>query len=87
MKSSSSTISIFLRATLFCLILFVVALPSLATGQVEIVIEGVEGDALKNIQAALTLPESIVQDGKVNLPWLEYFKLQAQDRSRTLWLL
>jgi translocation and assembly module TamA len=83
MKSSSSTISIFLRATLFCLILFVVALPSLATGQVEIVIEGVEGDALKNIQAALTLPESIVQDGKVNLPWLKYFKLQAEERIRT----
>ena len=80
---ASSAISFFLTGTVVCLVMFLVAFPSLATAQVEIVIEGVEGDALKNIQAALNLPERIVQDGKVNVPWLEHFKRQAEEKIMT----
>ena len=43
---------------------------------------GVEGDALKNVQEALTLPYGLVRDGKVDRLWLERFARQAGEKTR-----
>jgi translocation and assembly module TamA len=48
---------------------------------VEVVIEGVEGDLLENVKAALSLPPGIVEDGKVNRLWLDRFADQAEERA------
>lgn len=75
-------ISSLTAAVIFCLVLLAVATPLFAAEQVEIAIEGVEGDALKNVQAALALPEGIVTDGRVNTLWLDYFRLKAVEKIR-----
>jgi translocation and assembly module TamA len=48
-----------------------------AAEPIEIVIEGVEGDARKNVLEALALPYGLVKDGKVDRLWLERFVRQA----------
>ncbi|MCK7505216.1 MAG: hypothetical protein MZV70_14765 [Desulfobacterales bacterium] len=48
-----------------------------AAEPVEIVVEGVEGDARKNVLEALALPYGLVKDGKVDRLWLERFVRQA----------
>ena len=83
MKTFPRTVLFFSAAAIFCLVSFAGISPLAAAGQVEIQIEGVEGDILKNLQAALALPEGIVTDGKVNLLWLDYFRLKAADKIRT----
>lgn len=47
---------------------------------VEIIVEGVEGDARKNVLAALTLPSGLVTDGKADRLWLERFVRQADQK-------
>ena len=54
----------------------------LAAETVEVRIAGLEGDSLKNVQAALVLPSGLVKDGAVNKPWLEHFSHQAESRVR-----
>ncbi len=51
-----------------------------AAEPVEIVIEGVEGDARKNVLEALALPYGLVKDGKVDRLWLERFVRQADQK-------
>jgi len=51
-----------------------------AAEPLEIVIEGVEGDARKNILGALALPYGLVKDGKVDRLWLERFVRQADQK-------
>jgi translocation and assembly module TamA len=41
--------------------------------RVEIHIEGLEGDVMANVQAALTLPAGLVQNGTIDTLWLERF--------------
>lgn len=55
---------------------------SLAREPLEIVITGVEDKPLENVRAALTPPEGIVTDGKVNLPWLELLAADAPEKAR-----
>jgi translocation and assembly module TamA len=57
--------------------------PLLAVETLEVIVHGVEGDALGNVQAALAIPQGLVQDGKVNKPWLDYFKGEAAGKVRT----
>lgn len=45
-----------------------------AAEPLEIVVEGIEGELLENVKTALTIPDGLVEDGKVNVLWLEYFK-------------
>jgi translocation and assembly module TamA len=45
---------------------------------VEIVIVGLEGDVLKNVQAALALPPGLVRDGRVDGFWLDRFAAQSR---------
>jgi len=59
------------------------AAPSIAAEQVDVVISGTEGDALKNVQLALELPYGLVRDGKVDRLWLERFARQAEQEART----
>jgi len=51
-----------------------------AAEPIVIVIEGVEGDARKNVQEALVLPQGLVKDGKVDRLWLEHFVRQADQK-------
>lgn len=51
-----------------------------ASEPVEIVIEGVEGEARKNVLEALALPYGLVKDGKVDRLWLERFVRQADQK-------
>lgn len=70
--------------TLFMTILLVMAstLPLLAGESVEVRVEGIEGDPLKNVEAALVLPSGIIRDGRVDKLWLEHFIRQSGTRIR-----
>lgn len=70
------------RSYCFIFLLCIFLGPGLATAfqanePVEIVVEGVEGDARKNVLEALTLPYGLVKDGTVDRLWLERFVRQA----------
>jgi translocation and assembly module TamA len=51
-----------------------------AADPVKVIVEGIEGDAHKNVLAALTLPYGLVKDGKVDRLWLERFARQAESK-------
>ncbi len=61
---------------------FLCAAPLRAEEPVEVKIEGVEDEALENVEKALALPHGFVRDGKVDGKWLERFAGQAQERVR-----
>jgi translocation and assembly module TamA len=67
----------------FLVLLLFLAVPLHAAEPVEIVVTGVEGDALKNVQEALVLPEGLVREGTVDRLWLDRFAQQANDKTRT----
>jgi translocation and assembly module TamA len=54
-----------------------------AAEPVEIVVSGIEGDALKNVRSALVLPIGLVQDGAVDRLWLERFAGQSGEKARS----
>jgi translocation and assembly module TamA len=58
-------------------------LPLHAAEPVEIVVTGIEGDALKNVRGALVLPDGLVREGTVDRLWLERFGKQAADKTRS----
>jgi translocation and assembly module TamA len=72
--------------SLLCvLIVFVVLQPGFtaalrAAEPVAVVIKGVEGDVLKNVQEALALPAGLISNGKADRLWLERFVSQAQGK-------
>lgn len=57
--------------------------PLHAAEPVEIVVSGIEGDALKNVQETLVIPAGLVREGTVDRLWLERFAKQADDKART----
>jgi translocation and assembly module TamA len=59
------------------------AAPLHAVEPVEIVVTGIEGDALKNVQETLVLPAGLVREGTVDRLWLDRFARQAEDKART----
>lgn len=70
-------------AALACLLLWLfLAMPLHAAEPVEIVVTGIEDDALKNVQETLVLPAGLVREGTVDKLWLERFAKQAGDKSR-----
>jgi translocation and assembly module TamA len=73
----------FLRISCVLITLFFKASLLLANEVVEVSIQGLEGEILENVQAALSIPQGIVEDGKVNMLWLNYFKEQADKKVRT----
>ena len=48
-----------------------------AADPIEVVVEGIDGDARKNVLEALALPPGLVQNGKADRLWLERFARQA----------
>ncbi len=71
-------------AILLCLALWLApAAPLHAADAVEIVVSGIEDDALTNVQESLVLPAGLVRDGKVDRLWLERFAKQAAEKTRT----
>ena len=53
-----------------------------AAETVEVVVEGLEGEVLKNVQTALTLPADLVREGKVDRLWLTRFEGQIPEKVR-----
>ncbi|MCE5262548.1 MAG: autotransporter assembly complex protein TamA [Deltaproteobacteria bacterium] len=70
-------------AWILALLLICLAAPLRADESVSIIVEGIAGDALKNVQEALILPSGLVRDGKADRLWLERFRLQADETVRT----
>ena len=64
-----------------CLTCFVTPLP--AAEPIEVVVEGLEGDVLKNVRDMLVLPYGLIQEGKVDRLWLERFGRQADEKILT----
>lgn len=62
-------------------VLFCVS-PVIAGEPVQVFVRGLEGDALANVQAALTLPPGIVREGEVNVLWLELFRRDAPEKAK-----
>jgi translocation and assembly module TamA len=54
----------------------------MAAEPVEVIVEGIEGEILKNVQAELTLPPGLVQGDKVDPYWLSLFQQRAPERVR-----
>jgi translocation and assembly module TamA len=70
---------VYCYALLFCLLFWPgITMLAHAAQPVEIVVEGIEGDARKNVLEALVLPYGLVKDGTVDRLWLERFVRQAQ---------
>lgn len=56
--------------------------PSAAADPVRVVIEGLEGDALKNARAALALPPGIIREGSVDKTLLGLFERRVPEKIR-----
>ena len=54
-----------------------------AAEPVELRVLGLEGNPLKNVNSALTLPPGIVKDGSVDKLWLDYFIRQTESKVRS----
>lgn len=54
-----------------------------ASEPVEIVVSGIEGDAQKNVQKALTLPPGLLGEGLVDKLWLERYAKEAENNGRS----
>ena len=71
---------------LFLVLIFLLLLIPSALRAVEplqVIVEGLEGAELKNVQAVLALPTGLVQDGQVNQRWLQLFEERAPERVRS----
>jgi len=75
-----------LRARLFfffCLWFLSLPVCLFAAETLEVQVKGLEGEPLKNVEAALAVPPGLVENGKVNLPWLKRFEHQAAEKAGT----
>ena len=54
----------------------------MAAEPVEVTVEGIEGEILKNVEAELTLPPGLVQGDKVDRYWLSLFEQRTPERVR-----
>jgi translocation and assembly module TamA len=72
---------IFMRNFFLFLFFLLISISSLGAAEpVELVIDGIEGDAIENIRSALTLPVGIVTEGVVNSLWLDYYIHQVPEK-------
>ena len=73
------------KVTLYGFIFLLLLMPTMLTAAepVQIIVEGLEGAELKNVQAALALPLGLVQDGQVNQRWLRLFEKRVPERVRS----
>lgn len=61
-------------------IILLAPVQSVAAEPVEVRVEGLEGDPLKNVQTSLNLPPGLIRDGGVDRLWLEHFSRHAERR-------
>jgi len=54
--------------------------PALAAEPLSVIVTGLEGEELKNVQAALTLPPGLIQEGVLNRPLLDIFLRRAPEK-------
>jgi len=54
--------------------------PALAAEPVQVMVEGLEGEELKNVQASLSLPPGVIREGTVDRPLLEMFRRQIPEK-------
>ena len=59
-----------------------VVCPCSGAEPIQVLVEGVEGEALKNVRAALTLPSGLVQEGVVNRLLLDIFRRRTPEKVR-----
>jgi translocation and assembly module TamA len=52
----------------------------MAADPVQVLVEGIEGEELKNVQAALSLPPGVVREGTLDRPLLEIFQRQIPEK-------
>src|SRR5512137_3069513 len=63
--------------------LLILPAPAVAASEsVRVVVEGLTGRELANVEAALAVPPSLIRDGKVDRLWLERFESQAPGKVR-----
>ena len=74
-----------LRSAVLAIIALLICLasPLSAAEPVALIMEGIEGDVLKNVREALVFPQGLVTEGKVDRLWLERFRLEADEKVRT----
>ncbi len=51
-----------------------------AAAAVVLDVRGLDGDELQNVRTALTIPEGLVKDGRIDTEWLDYFQEQLPRR-------
>ncbi len=74
----------FRPVTLFLFLLWLGCVPYVWSAEpVQVIVEGVEGDVLENVEAALVIPPGFVRDGKVDVLWLKLFDRQTPDKVKT----
>ena len=74
-----------LRSLCLCLTIIMLlgaASPLFAAESVAVRVKGVEGEALKNVEAALSPPDGLLRDGKVDRLWLDRYASQAEVQTR-----
>lgn len=54
----------------------------MANDVLQVIVEGLEGEEMKNVQAALALPPGLIRDGVVDRPLLDYFLRQVPEKVR-----
>jgi translocation and assembly module TamA len=82
LRSQTSRLRIAAVITLV-LLTMVMPFPLSAAEPVSVVVEGLEGEVLKNVGEALALPTGLVREGVVDRLWLERFGRQAEETIRT----
>ncbi|MBE0595642.1 MAG: outer membrane protein assembly factor, partial [Desulfuromonadales bacterium] len=64
----------------FLLLLLPISAP--AAESLRVVISGVEGEMLENVEAALAIPPGLVRDGHIDRGWLQRFRQQLPARAQ-----
>lgn len=63
-------------------LLTVAATAASAAESVRVVVEGLSGKELANVEAALAVPPALIREGRVDRLWLERFERQAPGKTR-----
>ena len=73
------------KVTLYGFIFLLLLMPTMLTAvePLQIIVEGLEGAELKNVEAALAFPPGLVQEGQVNQRWLRLFEERVPERVRS----